>query len=67
MAQSNVVTDVGVAAGGLGTAIASAIVQFNKGNVLGPLVTMAPAPRGTKTVQVPIYTKHTPSNGTYGV
>ena len=67
MAQSNVVTDVGVAAGGLGTAIASAIVQFNKGNVLGPLVTMAPAPQGTKTVQVPVYTKHTPSNATYGV
>ena len=67
MAQSNVVTDVGVAAGGLGTAIASAIVQFNKGNVLGPLVTMSPAPQGTKTVQVPVYTTHTPSNATYGV
>ena len=51
MAQSNVVTDVGVAAGGLGKAVAAAIVQFNKANVMAPLITMNAAPAGTNTVQ----------------
>ena len=67
MAQSNVVSDVGVSAGGLGTAVASAIVQFNKGNVLGPLITMEPAPSGTNTVKFPVYTKHDVTNADYGV
>ena len=66
-AQDNTVTDVGVAAGGLGTAIASAIVQFNKGNVMGPLITMVAAPSGTSTVRFPVYTKHTPSDSDHGV
>jgi len=67
MAQSAEITDVGVAQGGLGTAIAAAIVQFNKGNVLGSLITMVAAPNGTSTVRFPVYTKHTPSDGTFGV
>ena len=67
MAQSNVVTDVGVGAGGLGTAIASAIVQFNKANVMAPLITMTPAPAGTNTVKFPIYTKHDVTDANFGV
>ena len=56
MAQANTVTDVGVAAGGLGTAIASAIVQFNKAAVMPSIITMSSAPSGTSTVKFPIYT-----------
>ena len=67
MAQNNVVTDVGVAAGGLGKAVAAAIVQFNKANVMAPLITMNAAPAGTNTVQFPVYTKHDPTNADYGV
>ena len=67
MAQSNVVSDVGVSAGGLGTAIASAIVQFNKANVTQNCITMASAPSGTSTVKFPIYTKHDVTNANYGV
>ena len=67
MAQNNVVSDVGVSAGGLGTAIASAIVQFNKANVMAPLITMTPAAPGTNTVKFPIYTKHDVTNADYGV
>ena len=44
MAQSNVVTDVGVAAGGLGTAIAAATVQFNKAAIMPNLIQMVAAP-----------------------
>ena len=67
MAQSNVVSDVGVSAGGLGTAIASAIVQFNKANVTQNSITMSAAPQGTTTVKFPIYTKHDVTNANYGV
>lgn len=67
MAQSNVVTNAGVAVGGLGQAVASAIVQFNKANVLAPLITMQPAPSGTHTVRFPVYTKHDPTHADYGV
>ena len=67
MAQAAVVTDVGVAAGGLGTAVAAATVQFNKAAVMPSLITMAAAPQGTSTVQFPIYTKHDPTHADYGV
>jgi len=67
MAQSNVVTDVGVAAGGLGTAVAAAIVQFNKAAVMPSIITMSPAPAGTNTVKFPVYTKHDPTHADYGV
>ena len=67
MAQSAEVTDVAVAAGGLGTAIASAIVQFNKAAVMPNVITMVPAPSGNSTVRIPVYTKHDPTHATYGV
>ena len=67
MAQNNEISDVAVSAGGLGTAVASAIVQFNKANVLAPLITMASAPQGTSTVKFPIYTKHDVTHADYGV
>ena len=67
MAQSSAVSDVGVSAGGLGTAIASAIVQFNKANVTQNCITMSAAPQGTSTVKFPIYTKHDVTNANYGV
>ena len=67
MAQSAEVSDVGVAAGGLGKEIASAIVQFNKAAVMPQVITMVPAPAGTSTVTIPVYTKHDPTNATYGV
>tara|TARA_R100000773_G_scaffold14845_1_gene13562 strand:+ start:5863 stop:6852 length:990 start_codon:yes stop_codon:yes gene_type:complete len=66
-AQSAEVTDTDVATGGLGIEIAAALVQFNKANVMAPLVTMAAAPAGTSTVKFPIYTKHDASDGTFGV
>ena len=40
MAQADAVTDVGVAAGGLGTAVAAATVQFNKAAVMPSLISM---------------------------
>ena len=49
MAQSNVVTDVGVAAGGLGTAIAAATVQLNKAAIMPNLIQMVAAPPGTNS------------------
>ena len=67
MAQAAAVTDVGVAAGGLGTAVASAIVQFNKAAVVRSLITMVPAPQGTNTVKFPVYTKHDPTDANFGV
>tara|TARA_A100001201_G_scaffold22090_1_gene24796 strand:- start:1045 stop:1968 length:924 start_codon:yes stop_codon:yes gene_type:complete len=67
MAQSSAVSDVGVSAGGLGTAIASAIVQFNKANVTQNCITMSAAPQGTSTVKFPIYTKHDVTHADYGV
>ena len=67
MAQSSAVSDVGVSAGGLGTAIASAIVQFNKANVTQNCITMSAAPQGTSTVKFPVYTKHDVTNADYGV
>ena len=67
MAQAAAVTDVGVAAGGLGTSVAAAIVQFNKAAVMPNLITMSPAPAGTNTVKFPIYTKHDPTHADYGV
>jgi len=51
------VTDVGVAVGGLGTVIADAIVQFNKANVMFPLITTKAAPNGSLNVTFPEYTK----------
>jgi len=66
-AQAAAVTDVGVAAGGLGTSVAAAIVQFNKAAVMPGLITMSAAPSGTNTVKFPVYTKHDPTNATYGV
>ena len=67
MAQGAAVSDVGVSAGGLGKAVAAAIVQFNKANVTQQCITMSPAPAGTNVVQFPVYTKHDVTNGTYGV
>ena len=67
MAQSAAVTDVGVAAGGLGTSVAAAIVQFNKAAVMPNLITMSPAPAGSNTVKFPVYTKHDPTDATFGV
>ncbi|GEM_PF-5844602 len=67
MAQDSLVTDVGVAAGGLGTAVAAATVQFNKAAVMPSLITMVPAPQGTSTVQFPVYTKHDPTHADHGV
>ena len=67
MAQAAAVTDVGVAAGGLGTSVAAAIVQFNKAAVMPNLITMSPAPAGTNTVKFPVYTKHDPTHADYGV
>lgn len=67
MAQSAAVTDVGVAAGGLGTSIASAIVQFNKAAVMPNVITMVPAAPGTSTVTIPVYTKHDPTDADFGV
>ena len=67
MAQDSTVTDVGVAAGGLGTAIAAAIVQFNKAAVMPSIITMSPAPAGTNTVKFPVYTKHDPTHADHGV
>ena len=51
------VTDVGVAAGGLGKTVAAAIVQFNKAAVTPRTITMVPAAAGTNTVQIPVYAK----------
>ena len=51
------VTDVGVAAGGLGKTVAAAIVQFNKSAVTPRTITMVPAQAGTNTVQIPVYAK----------
>ncbi len=51
------VTDVGVAAGGLGKTVAAAIVQFNKAAVAPPTITMVPAQKGTNTVAIPVYSK----------
>ena len=67
MAQSAEVTDVLVAGGGLGTEIAASIVQFNKAAVMPNVITMVPAPPGTVIVNIPVYTKHDPTNATYGV
>tara|TARA_R110000796_G_scaffold62420_8_gene144020 strand:+ start:516 stop:1415 length:900 start_codon:yes stop_codon:yes gene_type:complete len=51
------VTDVGVAAGGLGKTVAAAIVQFNKSAVTPQTLTMVAAMPGTNTVQIPVYAK----------
>ena len=67
MAQSNVVSDVGQSSGGLGTAVAAAIVQFNKAAVMPSLITMSAAPAGTTTVRFPVYTKHDVTHADYGV
>ena len=67
MAQDSTVTDVGVAAGGLGTSVAAAIVQFNKAAVMPNLITMSAAPAGTNTVKFPVYTKHDPTHADHGV
>ena len=55
------VTDVGVAAGGLGKTVAAAIVQFNKANVTARTITMVPAQSGSNTVAIPVYTKQAAS------
>tara|TARA_Y100001963_G_scaffold159398_1_gene262896 strand:- start:2165 stop:3151 length:987 start_codon:yes stop_codon:yes gene_type:complete len=67
MAQAAAVTDVGVAAGGLGTSVAAAIVQFNKAAIMPNIITMQPAPAGTNTVKFPVYTKHDPTDANFGV
>lgn len=51
------VTDVGVAAGGLGIVIADAVLQFNKANVFWNLITTKAAPAGSLNVTFPEYTK----------
>ena len=51
------VTDVGVAAGGLGKTVAAAIVQFNKSAVTPRTITMVPAQNGSNTVAIPVYSK----------
>ena len=51
------VTDVGVAAGGLGKTVAAAIVQFNKAAVTPRTITMVPAMPGSNTVAIPVYSK----------
>ena len=51
------VTDVGVAAGGLGKTIAAAILQFNKAAVCQGVVNMVACLKGTNVAQVPIYSK----------
>ena len=51
------VTDVGVAAGGLGKTVAAAIVQFNKAAVTPRTITMVPAQAGSNTVAIPVYSK----------
>jgi|TARA_R100001443_G_C3353474_1_gene177354 hypothetical protein len=67
MAQDQTVTDVGVAAGGLGTAVAAATVQFNKAAVMPNLIQMVAAPSGVNTVKFPVYTKHDPTHADHGV
>ncbi len=67
MAQTSNVSDVGVSAGGLGVAIAAAIVQLNKAAVTPQCITMVSAPQGTNTVKFPLYTKHDVTNANYGV
>ena len=49
------VTDVGVAAGALGTVVADAILQFNKANVFWNLVNKKAAVKGSLTVRFPVY------------
>ena len=51
------VTDVGVAAGGVGKTVAAAIVQFNKAAVTPATLTMAAAVSGSNVVQFPVYAK----------
>jgi len=51
------VTDVGVAAGGLGKTIAAAILQFNKAAVFQKIINMVPCAPGTNVAQVPVYSK----------
>ena len=58
------VTDVGVAAGGLGKTVAAAIVQFNKAAVCPRTITMVPAQSGSNTVAIPVYTKQAASSVT---
>ena len=57
MAQSAEITDVAVAAGGKGIAVAAAVVQFQKAAVFPQCITMQAAPAGNATVRFPIYTK----------
>ena len=57
MAQSGEITDVAVAAGGKGTAVAAAIVQFQKANIMAQCITMQAAPQGNAVVRFPVYTK----------
>ena len=51
------VTDVGVAAGGLGKTIAAAILQFNKAAVCQGVVNMVACQKGTNVAQIPVYSK----------
>ena len=51
------VTDVGIAAGGLGKTVAAAIVQFNKSAVTPRTITMVSAQNGSNTVAIPVYSK----------
>ena len=57
MAQSAEITDVAVATGGKGVAVAAATVQFQKANVFSQCITMRAAPAGNATVRFPVYTK----------
>ena len=57
MADITGASDIGQSAGGLGKTIAAAIIQFNKAAVIPQCITMAPAVKGSNTVQFPVYTK----------
>lgn len=57
MADITNASDIGQSAGGLGKTVAAAIIQFNKAAVIPQCITMAPAVKGSNTVQFPLYTK----------
>ena len=50
-------SDTGIATGGLGRTIASAIVNFNKAAVGPNVINMVAAKPGTNSVNFPVYTK----------
>jgi len=58
------ITDTDVAAGGLGYAVADAIIQFNKVNVFWPLVEKKKVMKGAIYGRFPVYTRLASSNVT---